>query len=338
MKWLITGGLGFIGTNLSKYLIQAGHEITIVDDMTRVGVDQNERYLNENFGIKHISIDVSDGKKLEDFFKSNNNFDCVAHLAGQVSFLASVSNPYRDFEINALGTLNVLECVRKFNENATFIGISSNKIYGDLENIPIVETEKRYVLRDWPNGLNESLPLSFEGPYGCSKGVFDQYVIDYSRIYGLKTVSLRQSSVYGEFQHPMSDQGWVAFLIREAVRGNPIKLNGVGKQVRDLLYATDLAKLFDMLSRKVIAGAPAYFNIGGGISNSLSILELFELLESKGIRNIEYETGEFRKRDQKVFISDNTKVKNFCGWEPTTSIETGINRIIEEELKWLTKH
>jgi CDP-paratose 2-epimerase len=335
MKWLITGGLGFIGTNLSKHLSESGHEVIIIDDLTRAGVAQNEKYLNQNFGIRNIPIDISNRNKLEDFFKSNNNFDCVAHLAGQVSFVASVLNPYRDFEINALGTLNVLECVRKFNDAATVIGISSNKIYGDLESLPILETEKRYVLRDWPNGLNESLPLSFEGPYGCSKGVLDQYIIDYSRIYGLKTVSLRQSSVYGEFQHPMSDQGWVAFLVREAVRGNKIKLNGIGKQVRDLLFATDLARLFDLLSRQVIAGEPAFFNIGGGKDNSLSILELFDLLETKGLKNIEFETGEFRKRDQKVFISDNTKIRNFCGWEPTTNVETGITRIIEEELKWL---
>jgi len=332
MNWLITGGLGFIGTNLVEHLSDQGHEVTIIDDLSRQGVLENENYLKDRFGIVNNIIDISNKNELDFFFQNNNNFDVIAHLAGQVSFLKSISDPYRDFQVNAVGTLNLLENVRKFSKEALVIGISSNKIYGDLDQIDFVETKMRYEVPDFPNGFNEDLPISLEGPYGCSKGVLDQYLIDYARIYNLRTVSLRQSSVYGPHQHPMSDQGWVAFMVREAIKGNKIKLNGLGKQVRDLLHAQDLAKLFTKLAEKVRPGETNFFNIGGGVANSLSILELFDLLNSKGYPNFEYEVGEFRSRDQKVFVSDNSKVNQYCGWVPEIDARSGISEMIENEL------
>jgi CDP-paratose 2-epimerase len=332
MNWLVTGGLGFIGTNLIKHLIGQGYEVTIIDDCSRQGVLENENYLKDKFGIVNNRIDISNKNDLDLFFQNNNNFDVIAHLAGQVSFLKSISDPYRDFQVNALGTLNLLENVRKFSKDALVIGVSSNKIYGDLHQIDFVETKMRYEVPDFPNGFNESLPISLEGPYGCSKGVLDQYLIDYARIYNLRTVSLRQSSVYGPHQHPMSDQGWVAFMVREAIKGNKIKLNGLGKQVRDLLHAQDLAKLFTKLAKKVQPGETNFFNIGGGVVNSLSILELFDLLNSKGFTKFEYEVGEFRSRDQKVFVSDNSKVNQYCGWVPEIDAKAGISAMIENEI------
>jgi CDP-paratose 2-epimerase len=332
MNWLVTGGLGFIGTNLVEHLSGQGHEVTIIDDLSRQGVLENENYLKDRFGIVNNIIDISNKNELDFFFQNNNNFDVIAHLAGQVSFLKSISDPYRDFQVNAVGTLNLLENVRKFSKEALVIGISSNKIYGDLDQIDFVETKMRYEVPDFPNGFNEDLPISLEGPYGCSKGVLDQYLIDYARIYNLRTVSLRQSSVYGPHQHPMSDQGWVAFMVKEAIKGNKIKLNGLGKQVRDLLHAQDLAKLFTKLAEKVRPGETNFFNIGGGVANSLSILELFDLLNSKGYTNFEYEVGEFRSRDQKVFVSDNSKVNQYCGWVPEIDARSGISEMIENEL------
>ena len=332
MKWLVTGGLGFIGTNLVEHLINQGHDVTIIDDLSRQGVAINEIYIKNKFGISNNKIDISRKNDLDYFFKNNNDFDVIAHLAGQVSFLKSISDPYRDFEVNAIGTLNILEHVRKHSKLTLVIGISSNKIYGDLDQIEFEETTKRYLIPSFPNGFNETLPISLEGPYGCSKGVLDQYLIDYARIFNLKTVSLRQSSVYGPHQHPMSDQGWVAFIVKEAIKGNKIKLNGFGKQVRDLLHARDLVKLFTKLEQTVRPGETNFFNVGGGATNSLSILELFELLRSKGFDNFEYEVGEFRSRDQKVFISDNTKVNQFCGWAPEIDARAGITEMIESEL------
>jgi CDP-paratose 2-epimerase len=207
--------------------------------------------------------------------------------------------------------------------------MSSNKAYGDLHQVRIVEEAMRYVAPDWPRGFDESLPLDFHGPYGCSKGAADQYLADYSRTYGLRTASLRQSSVYGPHQHPRSDQGWVAHLVAEAVAGREIALNGIGKQVRDLLHAEDLARLFVALADVLQPGEPAQINVGGGPDRSLSILELFQWLENELGRPVAFTTGTERPSDQKVFISDNVRVGDLTGWRPTISVEDGLHRLLE---------
>ena len=329
MRWLVTGGVGFIGTNLVDHLMQQGHDVVVLDDMSRGGVEANAAFLADRHGVEPALIDVADGAALEGFLTGQDPFDAIAHLAGQVSLMASIDDPMRDFQVNALGTLNVLEHVRLHSPGTVVMGMSSNKLYGDLSAVRIVEEPTRYVAPDWPRGFDESLPMDFHGPYGCSKGVADQYLGDYARTYGLRTASLRQSSVYGPHQHPRSDQGWVAHLLAEAVAGNPIQLNGVGKQVRDLLHATDLAWLFERLAEATQPGAPLQVNVGGGPDRSLSILELFAWLEDRLGRPVEYATGPERPSDQKVFVSDNVSVSRATGWEPRVTVDEGLMALLD---------
>jgi len=329
MRWLVTGGVGFIGTNLVDHLMQQGHDVVLLDDMSRGGVEANAAFLADRHGVEPALIDVADGAALERFLAGQDPFDAIAHLAGQVSLMASIEDPMRDFQVNALGTLNVLEHVRLHSPGTVVMGMSSNKLYGDLSAVRIVEEPTRYVAPDWPRGFDESLPMDFHGPYGCSKGVADQYLGDYARTYGLRTASLRQSSVYGPHQHPRSDQGWVAHLLAEAVAGNPIQLNGVGKQVRDLLHATDLARLFERLAEATQPGAPLQVNVGGGPDRTLSILELFAWLEERLGRPVEYATGPERPSDQKVFVSDNVSVSRTTGWEPRVTVDEGLTALLD---------
>jgi CDP-paratose 2-epimerase len=332
MKWLVTGGCGFIGTNLVSYLVEIGDEVVIVDDMSRSGVELNASLLFSKYGLEVHVVDVSKRTRLEGVFKSLGPFDAVAHLAGQVSYLASLEDPMRDFEINALGTLNILESVRRYSLGAAVIGMSSNKIYGDLDWINYDEQELRYVAPLYQMGFAEDLPIDLRGPYSCSKGVVDQYLFEYANSFGMRTASLRQSSVYGPYQHPRSDQGWVAHIVGESARGNVIKLNGVGKQVRDLLHASDLARLIRLIALKLPAESCWQVNVGGGVSNSMSILELFGFLNSLGPRNVSYEPGTSRPNDQKVFISNNNKVTSLTGWTPIVGISVGLIELIEEYL------
>ena len=329
MRWLITGGSGFIGTNLASHLLDLGEDVVLVDDLSRDGSELNAAFLDRTYGITPHRVDVSDRSGLESLLADLPPIDAIAHLAGQVSFLASLEDPRRDFEVNALGTLNILEHVRLRSPETVVLGMSSNKVYGDLTQLTYIEEPTRYVAPDYPNGFGEDLPLAFHGPYGCSKGTADQYLADYGRMFNLRTASLRQSSVYGPHQHPRSDQGWVAHLVEEALAGRTIHLNGVGKQVRDLLHATDLARLFVSLAESVQPGAGHQINVGGGVANSLSILELFAWLESRTDTLVAYETGSPRPSDQLVFISDNVSVSELTGWSPGVSVDAGISALLE---------
>ncbi len=328
MRWLVTGGVGFIGTNLVDHLLTGGHDVVVVDDLSRAGVEANAYFLEMQHAIKPEIIDITDRSLLERFLADQKPFDAIAHLAGQVSLVASIADPARDFEVNAEGTFNVLEYVRLRSPHTAVIGMSSNKLYGDLSFVRILEERTRYVAPDWPFGFDETLPLAFHGPYGCSKGAADQYLGDYARTFGLRTASLRQSSVYGPHQHPRSDQGWVAHLIGEALADRPIQLNGIGKQVRDLLHATDLACLFEALAVALAPGVVNQLNVGGGPDRSLSILELFAWLEERLGRPITYETGPERPSDQKVFVSNNLRVSALTGWAPRVTIDEGLNRLL----------
>lgn len=328
MKWLITGGVGFIGTNLASHLVEVGADVVLLDDLSRQGVTQNADFLRRSYNLKPHVVDISEQADLRTFFTVQGEFDVIAHLAGQVSLLESISNPRRDFEVNALGTLNILEYLRAESPTTTLIAMSSNKVYGDLSHINFTEGETRFVADDYPKGFNETLPLDFGGPYGCSKGAADQYVADYARIFGLTTVSLRQSSVYGLHQHPRSDQGWVAHLMNEALQGHAIQLNGVGKQVRDLLWAPDLCALFVALAENAVPGAGHQFNVGGGPANSMSILEFFSWIEQNTKVPVRYRTGPTRPSDQRVFISDNSSVTSLTGWRPSTAVGVGLERIL----------
>ncbi|MCP9890260.1 NAD-dependent epimerase/dehydratase family protein, partial [Cyanobium sp. Aljojuca 7D2] len=265
--------------------------------------------------------------------------DFQSALGGQVAMTTSLQNPARDLQTNVLGTFAVLEAARALSPEALITYSSTNKVYGDLEGLRIEETPMRYSLADYPNGLDESLPLDFSTPYGCSKGAADQYVRDWARVYGLKTVVFRHSSIFGGHQFPSFDQGWVGWFCQKAIEQKcthqsgaspePFTIAGTGKQVRDVLHAEDLISLYHAAyeHRKTLAGE--IFNIGGGTANSLSLLELFALLsELLGIPPLIYITTPRRTSDQDCFIADISKAERLLAWVPTVSSREGVSRML----------
>jgi CDP-paratose 2-epimerase len=330
MKWLVTGGCGFIGTNLVIHLLDFDHQVVVLDDLSRSGSELNAKFLEESRNIEVHKGDISQAQSLQSFLEEFGKFDVIANLAGQVSMMSSLRNPLRDFEVNTRGVLNFLEHIRNFSPETVFINMASNKVYGDLDELHYEELETRYICPEWPMGFDESLKLDFKTPYGCSKGAADQYLGDFAAIYGLRAISLRQSSVYGPFQHPRDDQGWVSFLVREALDGRSIQLNGNGKQVRDLLHVSDLVRLLESIPSSVKAGNRYQVNVGGGVANSLSILELFSLLKNEFHLKVDYKSGSPRVSDQKVFVSSNSAICELTGWKPQVSPIDGISVMISE--------
>jgi CDP-paratose 2-epimerase len=251
----------------------------------------------------------------------------------------SLSDPRADFEINALGSLNVLEAVRKYCPGAFVVYSSTNKVYGDLERVKYQEGEKRYTAPDYPNGFAEDVPLSFSSPYGCSKGSSDQYMLDYYKMYGIKTAVLRHSSMYGGRQFATADQGWLGWFCSQALlaktysaeasKAKPFTISGNGKQVRDLLYADDMVSLYYTLAAKTETVKGHAFNIGGGMENSLSLLELFDFLEKELNVKLKYSQLPPRASDQKIFVADLSKIKEFTGWQPKINKETGIKKMLD---------
>ncbi len=312
MKWIVTGGAGFIGTNAAEYLHRRGHECVLADNFHR------------RFREGVCKLDVRDASAVNAFWTAHADADAVLHLAGQVSLVASIENPRYDFETNALGTFNALEATRIYTPAARFIYASSNKVYGDLGTLRVSETAARYTLPDYPRGLNEELPLDLHGGYSCSKGAADQYVRDYRRVYGLKTVCLRQSSIYGENQFATEDQGWLAYFVQMGKESREFRISGTGKQVRDLLHVSDLCACFERIA-ELPDDSPAFgeaFNIGGGAGNTLSLLELFTMLRARYGFEMSYTAGPARVGDQKVFVADTSKAERLLGWGPTCGAGT----------------
>lgn len=330
MKWIITGGAGFIGTNAAEYLSRRGHECVLADNFHRPGSELNQVYLEKTRGLKVHHLDVRDSAQVNALWSAHGDAAMVLHLAGQVSFVASLANPRYDFETNALGTFNALEATRTRTPAARFIYSSSNKVYGDLAAVRFEERSTRYTLPDFPRGLPEELSLDLHGGYSCSKGAADQYVRDYHAVYGLKTVSLRQSSIYGGRQFATEDQGWVAYFVKMGVAGLPFHISGTGKQVRDLLHVADLCACFEKIAglNESSAAFGHAFNIGGGAGKSLSLVELFAYLrEPYGFR-MQYTAGPARVGDQKVFIADTAKAERLLGWAPETGVPEGIEDLV----------
>src|SRR3990172_406111 len=274
MRWLVTGGAGFIGANAAARLAREGNEVVVYDNFSRLGSKQNARWLSAQRGLRILPGDVRDWRALTHLFQVFGPFDVVLHLAAQVVVTTSVADPRTDFETNALGTFNVCEAVRQFAPGAVLLNASTNKVYGGMDDAAVVERGGRYVYADLPYGVSEDQPVDFHSPYGCSKGAGDQYVRDYARIYGLRTVNFRQSCIYGYRQFGVEDQGWVAWFTIAALLGRPITVYGDGKQVRDVLFIDDLVDCYLAAVRQIDAVAGQTFNIGGGTEHSLSLLEL----------------------------------------------------------------
>lgn len=333
-SYLITGGAGFIGTNLADYYLSSGRPVTVFDNFARAGTRENVRWLKERYGnrIRIVEGDVrSDQKLLGDLVEQAS---VVCHLAAQVAVTTSVVDPREDFEINALGTFNVLEAVRQSRTKPIVIYSSTNKVYGKMDDVAVEELGGRYAYVGCPSGIPESRPLDFYSPYGCSKGAGDQYVLDYSRIYGLRTVVFRQSCIYGPHQFGLEDQGWVAWFAIQALRRGPVVIYGDGKQVRDVLYVGDLIEAFEGAVDHIDETAGEAYNIGGGPANTLSLLELLTMLRTHFARPIEHSFDAWRPGDQLVYVSDVSKAKADFGWEPRVAVADGLGNL----LQWLTEH
>lgn len=327
-KILITGGAGFIGINLAHHLVlDKSNFVILYDNLSRKGVENNLNWL-KSFKYQNLHFvkgDIRDYKKLKEVVK-----DCseIYHLAAQVAVTSSVSDPVNDFEINALGTLYLLEAIRKNCSDAIVIFSSTNKVYGDLSHLKLKEDKTRYVLLDLKKGVSEKEVLDFHSPYGCSKGTADQYVRDYYRIYGIKTVVFRQSCIFGKHQYGNEDQGWIAHFIIKAILGEKINIYGDGKQVRDILEVRDLINAYELAAKNIEKTQGKIYNIGGGIKNALSLLELINFLSKTLRKEINYEFFQWRPGDQKVFISDNTKLQKELYWQPNISAKVGIKDLI----------
>jgi len=324
---LITGAAGFIGVNAAKYFKDLGFIVTGIDNLSRRGSELNKLFLEQE-NIKIIVRDINDTNFLIEFLK-NNNIDLILHLSAQVAATSSIADPYYDYINNLQATFNLLECVRKFSPHTVLIYSSTNKVYGDLGYLENDENKTRYVFRNKTFGIGEDAPLDFNTPYGCSKGAADQYVLDYSRTFGIKSVVFRQSCIYGIRQMGVEDQGWVAWLSFAAKIGKMIEVYGNGKQVRDMLYVKDLVNAYYMAFDRITESAGNAFNIGGGNPNSLSIIEFIDILSKKYSKQVSYTLSPKRLGDQDIFISDNRKAKKILDWSPEVGYDSGISKMIE---------
>jgi CDP-paratose 2-epimerase len=332
---LVTGGSGFVGCNLVDDLLGDGQDVTIFDSFSRRGTECNLDWLRSRHRSARLRVIRGDGRDFAAVRAAARDADVIYHLAGQVAVTSSVIDPRTDFEINALGTLNVLEAARLSGRRPIVVFTSTNKVYGGMEDLTVTERSTRYELRDFPYGISESRPLDFHSPYGCSKGAADQYVRDYARVYDLPTVVFRMSCIYGPRQFGTEDQGWLAHFIISAVTGQPITIYGDGKQVRDVLFVDDLVRAFRLAVQKIDTAAGEVYNIGGGPSNALSIwAECGRLLADLRRADIPIRYGDWRPGDQPCYVSDIRKAGRHLGWQPEVDKEQGVRRLWE----WVTSH
>jgi CDP-paratose 2-epimerase len=330
MRALVTGGLGFIGCNVANRLLRDGHEVIIFDNARRAGVLRNLEWLREQHGerIHWVNADVRDFSAVQ---KAMQGVTVVFHFAAQVAVTTSLENPQEDFAINAQGTVNVLEAARQISPLPILLFTSTNKVYGGIEHVRVAEKPSRYVFESEPLGISESCPLDFHSPYGCSKGAADQYVRDYKRIYGLPTVVLRMSCIYGPRQFGNEDQGWVAHFALTGLRGGEITIYGDGKQVRDLLFVDDLVELMMRCIARIDRTAGEVYNVGGGADNTISVWSELKDPLAKLIGKLPAVTySKFRPGDQLVYISDIRKAQRDLDWSPKVKIAEGLKLMVEQ--------
>ena len=325
---LITGGAGFIGVNLAARELAAGKTVTILDNFSRRGTDLNADWLRRHAGpaLRVVRADVRTDR---DVLQAEvDRADVVFHLAAQVAVTLSVTDPRHDFEVNALGTFNVLDAARRRPTPPIVVYASTNKVYGKMADVVIEQRGDRYAYRDLPQGVDESRPLEFYSPYGCSKGAGDQYMMDFDRIYGVPTVVFRQSCIYGRHQFGIEDQGWLAWFAICALRNDPVTIFGDGRQVRDTLFIDDLNEAYDLAVQNIDRTRGRAYNIGGGPANTLSLLELLALLRDEFDLPLNPATGDWRPGDQLVYVSDIRRAEADFGWKPRTSPQDGVAQMI----------
>lgn len=331
---VITGGAGFIGSNLANRLLGLGKPVLIFDNLSRAGVERNLAFLRERHGAR-VEVVIADIRDASQVKAAVRRASAVYHLAAQVAVTTSLDDPRTDFEINAGGTLNVLEALRECNRQVPLLYTSTNKVYGAINEVPLHDIGDRcepVIAELRETGFGESRPLDFYSPYGCSKGSADQLVRDYARSFGLSTVVFRMSCIYGPHQFGNEDQGWVAHFIQRAMRGEEIVIYGDGRQVRDILFVEDLldAMLLATAESKRIAGG--VFNIGGGPTNTISLLELIDQIESLTGDPCRLRYEPQRLGDQRYYVSDFSSFRATTGWVPKTDTRTGIAKLAE----WVT--
>ncbi|MFA6029906.1 MAG: GDP-mannose 4,6-dehydratase [Elusimicrobiota bacterium] len=326
---IVTGGAGFIGVNAAARFLARGWRVSVLDDLSRRGVDRNLAWLRRQGPLDFARIDVRDAGAVRRFFaRRADRLELVLHLAAQVAVTTSVTDPRSDFERNALGAFNVLEALRGLRRPPFALYTSTNKVYGEMEAVRTVlgaDGRWRYVGR--PHGVDETELLDFHSPYGCSKGAADQYFRDYHRIYGLPTVVLRQSCIYGQHQQGNEDQGWLAHFMKAAQAGRGVTLFGDGRQVRDALHVDDLVDLFELCWRRRGRTAGRVFNVGGGPRNTLSLLQLIAWIERRQGRSLRVARRGWRPGDQRVYVSDVRRVRRELGWAPRTTVSEGLERL-----------
>jgi len=327
---LITGGCGFIGTNVADRILTSGRPVLLYDNLSRAGVEQNLEYLRAAHG-NLVDVDVADIRNSRSVTRAVRGASEVFHFSAQVAVTTSLDDPREDFEINARGTLNVLEAIRRRPAPPPIVFTSTNKVYGALDDMPLQAVGQRYQPVEKSRGFGEGRALDFHSPYGCSKGAADQYVLDYARSYGVPAVVFRMSCIYGPHQFGNEDQGWVAHFLIRAMEGHPITLYGDGRQVRDILFIDDLVDAFLLAQSHAATISGRAFNIGGGPANAISLLELLEMIERLEGRRPDVAYAEPRRGDQRYYVSDTDAFREATGWSPKIGARKGV-RLLHE---WL---
>lgn len=330
VKVLITGGAGFIGTNLADRLASTGSRVTIYDNLSRAGVEKNVEWLRTQHGDL-IQVEVADVRDADRLRSAVHSAQQVFHLAAQVAVTSSLVDPRFDFDVNVGGTINVLEALRQMERPASLVFTSTNKVYGDLNDISLEKTRTRYQPLD-PQlrlGVSENRPLAFHSPYGCSKGAADQYVLDYARSFNIPATVFRMSCIFGPHQMGTEDQGWIAHFLRQAIQEQPITIYGDGLQVRDVLFVEDLVDAFLLAQQHMSVVTGRAFNLGGGPANTISLIELLSAIEHiQGFRP-DIEKGNWRRGDQQYYVSDVRSFRSVTKWSPKVGAQDGIRRLYD---------
>ena len=332
---LVTGGAGFVGTNLASRLVEEGRRVVVLDNLERPGVEHNLQWLKATAGDR-LDARVADVRDTAALREAVAGAEAVFHLAAQVAVTTSLEEPLDDFEVNVQATVALLEELRRLRRPVPLLYTSTNKVYGTLPHVRLVRDGRRWEPQD-PQlrklGVSERQPLDFCTPYGCSKGAADQYVLDYAHTFGLPTVVFRMSCIYGPHQHGTEDQGWVAHFLLRALEGGPITVYGDGAQVRDVLYVTDLVDAMLRAHDGIETFAGTAFNVGGGPSNTLSLLELLRLIEELEGEEPQVALAAERPGDQRWYVSDTSLLGRATGWRPAVGVEEGIDSLH----RWLTR-
>jgi CDP-paratose 2-epimerase len=333
---LITGGAGFIGTNLADRLLRSGNHVLLFDNLSRPGVEENWQWLNKVHGNR-VQIEMKDVRDRFALRKAVQRADQVFHFAAQVAVTSSLTDVLFDFENNIHGTVNLLEELRALKNPPPLVFTSTNKVYGALDHVPLQVKGLRYEPEDLTirqNGIDESSPLSFHSPYGCSKGSADQYILDYARTFGLPTVVFRMSCIYGPHQMGTEDQGWVAHFLLRALEDQPITLYGDGMQVRDILFVEDLVDAFLLAQSHMKKIKGNVFNIGGGVANTICLLELLDLITELKGKQPQIHFDQWRCSDQRYYVSNCNKFKEATGWSPKINVRAGVEKLYQ----WLSSN